>query len=777
VALAFLLAASPARAVLAEEAKGAVPLPERAPKQAAGQGAEVELPFEPRAGVSAAEPPAEPAQEALDAAPDPSEQDSAAAAPDDLEQKPAKQERVPTPASQRTKGDGATTGTAASAAQKRVTAPKPAETGASPQTSEDDQKPADTAELPTADDDQKPESTASPPAPEEPVLAETSPPSGDDQKSAAAAEPSAEQQQPADATSPEQSDSTLEPAGVASQPGNDAQDAAAPEVEQSGDDDRGEQNAADTAAATPSDAEQKPTDAEPSPIGDAEQKPAGAAASSATGSEAASPPPEPAPPPPSSPVVAAALAQLKDSAITKGSNSADVAALETFYAGHGDAPLWIEGTIFSAKAQAIIGEIKKADEWGLSAADFTLPPAADLPSTPEAQAAEEVKLGLAILKYARYARGGRLTPGRISVLFDQRPGVRDPKAVLTEISASTEPDAYLRSLHPQHEQFARLRAALAKARADGGEGGPASNERDIQRLTVNMERWRWMPPSLGSYYVWNNVPEFIGRVVKNGKTIYAEKIIVGQLKYATPFFSATMRSIVFHPDWTVPETILKEDLQPSLQQGGFFGMADTSILKRHGLQVSYKGKLIDADSVDWLNVNIREYSFIQPPGPANVLGQLKFNFPNRHAVYMHDTPQRELFAETVRTLSHGCIRVRQPDRLAALLLAEDRGWSDAQVQSLLARDQNDVVKLNRSIPVHLTYFTVVADEAGKVSTFADVYGLDGRMATALFGKAAKFSAPVMAEADAGATASTQPAPRKRRSDWTSKTGIPGIFGN
>ncbi len=142
--------------------------------------------------------------------------------------------------------------------------------------------------------------------------------------------------------------------------------------------------------------------------------------------------------------------------------------------------------------------------------------------------------------------------------------------MLDEIGDSAAPDAYLRSLHPQQEQFERLRRTLVKARANSEAlGRKPSKDAGIQRLVVNMERWRWMPRELGSIYVWNNIPAFATRVVKNGKSIYVEKTVVGQLKYATPIFSANMRSIVFNPEWVVPETITLEDLQPRLRQRGF----------------------------------------------------------------------------------------------------------------------------------------------------------------------------------------------------------------
>jgi murein L,D-transpeptidase YcbB/YkuD len=475
------------------------------------------------------------------------------------------------------------------------------------------------------------------------------------------------------------------------------------------------------------------------------------------------------------PVIVTIRSQLAAPALGKRVQSGDLTALQSFYFDRNGPALWVTSAGLTAKAQAVISEIQHADEWGLSAAAFDLPAVDDLPATAEAQARAEIKLGLAILQYARSARGGLLSPTRISSLFDQRAHLLDPKTVLTEIAASPAPDAYLRSLHPKQEQFERLRQALLKARAESeAHGKRPANERDIQLLIVNMERWRWMPMELSSYYIWDNIPEFVARVVKHGKTIYVEKTIVGQPQYPTPVFSAKMRSIVFNPEWTVPETIIKEDLKPALQHGGFFGGPSTAILKEHGLMVSYTGHPVDADSIDWANANIWQYTFTQAPGPDNVLGALKFNFPNKHAIYMHDTVQPELFAETERTLSHGCIRVRDPDRLAALLLADDQGWSTEKVKGMLATGNNSIVMLKRPVPVHLTYFTAVVDEQGKLQTFADIYGLDSKMGAALFGKANKI-APIQEVNAQG----DQPKPSWRsveRIDGLADS-IAGLFGN
>jgi murein L,D-transpeptidase YcbB/YkuD len=231
-----------------------------------------------------------------------------------------------------------------------------------------------------------------------------------------------------------------------------------------------------------------------------------------------------------------------------------------------------------------------------------------------------------------------------------------------------------------------------------------------------------------------------------------------------------MRSIVFNPEWVVPETIKTEDLQPRLRQF-VRGEPDVAVLRDNQLSVSYAGRPVDATTIDWGKANIHSYTFTQAPGPTNVLGALKFNFPNRHAVYMHDTVQPALFNQAVRTLSHGCIRVHEPEKLAALLLAQDKGWPADRVKIMLAKGDNSGVTLNRPVPVHLTYFTLAFDGVGKLQNYADVYGLDTKMATLLFGKA-ELLAPEAAPA---------PKLQRRRSAATGGGGrnsvIPGLFGN
>jgi L,D-transpeptidase YcbB len=435
----------------------------------------------------------------------------------------------------------------------------------------------------------------------------------------------------------------------------------------------------------------------------------------------------------------------------------DLAAATAFYDAHNGPLLWAAESGISERGNAVINEIRKADDWGLRAHDFALPQLPAGAVSAEAVAAAEIAVTFAALKYARYARGGRLGDlPSVSKVLDYTPPVRRPRDVLADIAASYAPDAYLRSLHPQHEQFEGLRRLLLKLRrADATssvEPGRESADRTLTlaRILVNMERWRWLPTDLGELYVWNNVPEFLTRVVRRGEAIHTDRIIAGQPDWATPAFSADMKTIVFHPSWGVPDGIKRKELWPRLRdgsQGGLLGLltgtqSSRAVLEQYKLQVSYQGRPVDPDKVDWRTANIGAYEFRQPPGPANPLGTIKFMFPNRHDVYMHDTPasERDLFAKSYRGLSHGCMRVSDPLRLATILLAQDKGWSEQQVANLLDGGTREV-PLTTRIPVHMTYFTAMVDRQGSLQTFGDLYGLDARMGAILFGTKVPFVTP------------------------------------
>jgi murein L,D-transpeptidase YcbB/YkuD len=265
-----------------------------------------------------------------------------------------------------------------------------------------------------------------------------------------------------------------------------------------------------------------------------------------------------------------------------------------------------------------------------------------------------------------------------------------------------------------------------------------------QRLILlNMERWRWLPQDLGPFYVNVNVPEFMASVVKEGKIIHATRVVVGKLDTQTPIFSGEMQEVVFGPYWNVPTSIKVEEIRPYLKEetAWFFGGWNTSVFERHGLRIRYGGREVDPSTIDWDRVDIRNLEIFQPPGPDNVLGRVKFVFPNQYDVYMHDTTQKELFAEPVRAESHGCVRVQNPDELAAVLLDYDQGWSAARVESAIQNGYDQHVALSRKIPVRITYFTLWVNDDGSVTTFGDLYGHDARIAAALFGDSVGFKYP------------------------------------
>jgi len=262
----------------------------------------------------------------------------------------------------------------------------------------------------------------------------------------------------------------------------------------------------------------------------------------------------------------------------------------------------------------------------------------------------------------------------------------------------------------------------------------ASNPATVRKLLINMERWRWLPHDLGQFYVAVNVPEFVLRVTKEGKVVHTTRVVVGKTDKQTPIFGQDMQEVVFNPYWNVPNSIKTEEIRPYIAEGGGWfggGAWNTSVLERHNLKINYGGREVDPSTLDWSRIDIRALNIYQPPGPTNVLGVVKFVFPNKHDVYMHDTPQRFLFAKPVRAESHGCMRVENPDQLAAILLKEDQGWSSAKIASAIQGSYDQHIPLQQKIPVYVQYFTLRVNEDGSISTFNDLYGHDARMAAAL----------------------------------------------
>ncbi|ODR99181.1 hypothetical protein AUC68_03950 [Methyloceanibacter methanicus] len=271
----------------------------------------------------------------------------------------------------------------------------------------------------------------------------------------------------------------------------------------------------------------------------------------------------------------------------------------------------------------------------------------------------------------------------------------------------------------------------------------AGNPADIKKILLNMERWRWLPQDQGRFYVTVNVPEFMLRVVKDDETIHTSRVVVGKTKTPTPIFSNDMKSVVFGPYWNVPNSIKTGEIRPYIRPygGGWYGRRwDTRVLQQHELRIKYNGQHVDPQTIDWARVDLRKLHFYQPPSPNNVLGRVKFVFPNKHDVYMHDTQEKHYFGRTVRAESHGCMRVQNPDEFAAVLLKHDQNWSADRTQTAFNTGYDKHVPLKSPVPVYITYFTLWVNEDGSIKTYPDLYGHDRRMTTALLKNGRNYAA-------------------------------------
>jgi len=241
--------------------------------------------------------------------------------------------------------------------------------------------------------------------------------------------------------------------------------------------------------------------------------------------------------------------------------------------------------------------------------------------------------------------------------------------------------------------------------ADGA-AGPATIEAlnvsaadRVRQIAINLDRWRWLPRDLGERYVMVNIAGFALDVVESGKPVLSMRVVAGKPSTRTPMFTGTLTNIVLNPYWNVPPGILKNEIAPKLK-------SDPGYAARENLEVLPDGKVR------------------QRPGANNALGKIKFLFPNRFNVYLHDTPSQALFSRSVRTFSHGCIRVEKPLDLAEYLLRDDPAWTRAKIESVLGDGRERWLAVPRPLPVHLVYWTAWVDDKGALQFRKDVYGRD-----------------------------------------------------
>lgn len=267
----------------------------------------------------------------------------------------------------------------------------------------------------------------------------------------------------------------------------------------------------------------------------------------------------------------------------------------------------------------------------------------------------------------------------------------EQQALLVRALADGRVSTALDSLLPTHPQYAGLRRALAIT--------PAAEAAKRDLIRANMERWRWMPRTLGARHILVNVPAFTAAIVDNGQVTTRHRTVVGARRTPTPQLNAMVQGVTFNPWWTVPQSIIRE------MNGRF-----------RGYQVTRNG--------DMLTVR-------QPPGPANSLGRVKIEMPNDHAIYLHDTPAKALFSRDVRAFSHGCIRTQDVVGFAETLLASSPEWGRTAIDQAIAAGRTVTASVATPVPVYIAYFTAAATDEGQIVTYADIYGRDARIKQAL----------------------------------------------
>ena len=394
------------------------------------------------------------------------------------------------------------------------------------------------------------------------------------------------------------------------------------------------------------------------------------------------------------------------------------AAVRNFYRDRGFAPVWTDGGIVNARAESAIEYLRGVYADGLDPEDYPTQ-AFQTNADPRGLAAAEVQLTHSLLRFARDARGGRIELVKADRSIGYQLNALRSADVLAAVSKTSDLKGLLDSFQPAHAGYQALKTRLAELRSGTLQPDGVLDARRMPPLTLpedvliaNLERWRWMPRDLGLSHVMVNIPDFSLKLVRDGRTAFRANVVVGQPSWATPMMSADMTSITVNPVWNVPQTIVDQELLPMMR-------SDPAFAKRIGLQVE-----------EQQDGSVRMY---QAPGDLNVLGRFRFNFPNRFAVYQHDTSEPFLFDLASRANSHGCIRVQRATEYAAALLSIARPNDEFTAARLRAlRGESEIeIDLSKRIPVHLIYQTAFVDDGGRLVVRDDIYRHDVRLVRAL----------------------------------------------
>jgi murein L,D-transpeptidase YcbB/YkuD len=375
----------------------------------------------------------------------------------------------------------------------------------------------------------------------------------------------------------------------------------------------------------------------------------------------------------------------------------------------------------------VLTDLKKYREPGRYLAEFE-------PKNPHYQALKE------LLRHyrAKIEEGGSW--GSVDPGDTLKPGTRDSRvAQVRRLLKDTgdyewqpvgDPDVYDEQLAIAVKRF-QARHGLEAKGLIGKQTIVAMNvpaEERLRQIMLNMERWRWMPENLGDYHLMVNIAAFELQRVQSTVIVERMDVVVGAAQTQTPEFSGDLQYVEFNPTWTVPYSIATKEMLPRLRRNPHAYAGD--------FELFVNGRLTSWGAINWSAYGPGHFpiTFRQKPGPKNALGKIKFMLPNKHNIYLHDTPAKDKFLQTSRAFSHGCIRLSRPAALAYTILGEFAGWTKSRADGVWAGGKTTRVPLSEHIPVHLIYATAFMGDGGLIEFRPDVYGRDRKLYFALFGQ-------------------------------------------
>ena len=402
--------------------------------------------------------------------------------------------------------------------------------------------------------------------------------------------------------------------------------------------------------------------------------------------------------------------------------------------------VWIGRTGISPLCDSLIGVIKQSYFEGLNPDDYHLNLIEGLYNAIRVKNAGQISLNTflslellltdAFITYTSDLYAGHIHTGNENVEWKEHIMEISPIDSLNKVLINNSLKSVINNFCCAQEGYIELRKLLQKIMYLNQQGGSdtsiISAKAYLNTIVLNMERWRWLPHRMSEPYIMVNIADFTMRLVDSNKTVMDMKIIVGKTYTRTPLFNAKMLYLVLNPWWEIPPSIAKKEILPAIKK-------NKEYLVKNNINVyenwSPGAREICADSINWDSITPYNltYRFRQQPGPDNALGRIKFMFPNKFNVYLHDTPEPELFLRSKRTFSHGCIRIEKPMELAAYLLKNDSSWTKETLAETLDTAINKTVLLPMPVNVYICYWTAWIDAKGEPCFRPDIYEYDKRL--------------------------------------------------